>query len=110
MPAWAACLPASTLLQQQNELPPIPLTGSWGTKISTVVSEVLRVCLSDHSAKVLVFSTWAQVLLVVSRALQANSVAFLQLQSNRKKRTAALMGFKTDPSIRSGMLMCFWLE
>ena len=56
--------------------------GSWGTKVTRLVADVLDV--SDRSEKSIVFSMWEDMLDVVEEALQVNSVSFVRATSLRK--------------------------
>lgn len=61
----------------------ITLQGSWGTKIEAVVREILLLREAEPTVKVLLFSQWNEVLEIVSRALQENSIRFARVHGKR---------------------------
>jgi E3 ubiquitin-protein ligase SHPRH len=69
------------------------LAGSYGTKIEAVVRRVLFVLQQDPVGKVLVFSSWADVLDIVSHALSDNGVLHVSAK-DRKGLLQALEKFK----------------
>mgnify|MGYP001806823064 CR=1 FL=1 len=69
------------------------LAGSYGTKIEAVVRRVLYVLQDDPTSKVLVFSSWADVLSIVSHALLDNGVRHV-FAKDRKGLLQALERFK----------------
>ena len=78
----------------------IPVSGSWGTKIESVVREILRIKKEDPNAKSLIFSQWTEVLEIIYQALQQNNISATQIcTSNRKKQYAALHSYRFLPSI-----------
>ena len=50
----------------------IEVKGSWSTKIEEVVRCLIKIMSDEPNAKTLVFSTWADVLFLISNALQEN--------------------------------------
>lgn len=69
------------------------LAGSYGTKIEAVVRRVLCVLQQDPANKVLVFSSWADVLGIVSHALSDNGILHA-FAKDRKGLLTALERFK----------------
>ncbi|XP_023640660.1 E3 ubiquitin-protein ligase SHPRH isoform X1 [Capsella rubella] len=62
--------------------------GSYGTKIEAVTRRILWIKSSDPQAKVLVFSSWKDVLDVLEHAFTANSITFIRMKGGRKSHTA----------------------
>jgi len=87
--------------------PSYPMKGSWSSKIHAVLQCVLHILAQDASAKILLYSEWAESLLVIAQALRANSLRFLQIGGgaaggrggSKKKMHATLSQFKQSPAI-----------
>ncbi|CAE6041811.1 unnamed protein product [Arabidopsis arenosa] len=62
--------------------------GSYGTKIEAVTRRILWIKSSDPQAKVLVFSSWNDVLDVLQHAFAANSITCIRMKGGRKSQTA----------------------
>jgi hypothetical protein len=88
--AAAATAAAEYPFQSEQQL---VLAGSYGTKIEAVVRRVLCVLQQDPTNKVLVFSSWADVLGIVSHALADNGILHA-FAKDRKGLLAALERFK----------------
>jgi E3 ubiquitin-protein ligase SHPRH len=56
--------------------------GSWGTKVTRLLSDVLDV--SDRAEKCIVFSQWEDMLDIVEEALKANGVEYVRAKTLRK--------------------------
>ncbi|KAK1338088.1 hypothetical protein QTO34_001198 [Cnephaeus nilssonii] len=76
----------------------IPVKGSHSTKVEAVVRTLMRIQLRDPEAKALVFSTWQDVLDIISKALTDNNMEFAQI-SRVKTFQENLSAFKHDPQI-----------
>uniref|UniRef100_A0A4W2GRB7 E3 ubiquitin-protein ligase SHPRH n=1 Tax=Bos indicus x Bos taurus TaxID=30522 RepID=A0A4W2GRB7_BOBOX len=76
----------------------IPVKGSHSTKVEAVVRTLMRIQLRDPGAKALVFSTWQDVLDIISKALTDNNMEFAQI-SRVKTFQENLSAFKYDPQI-----------
>ncbi|KAL9315887.1 hypothetical protein ACSQ67_016888 [Phaseolus vulgaris] len=66
----------------------ISVKGSYGTKIEAVTRRILWVKANDHKAKVLVFSSWNDVLDVLEHAFTANNITFIRMKGGRKAHVA----------------------
>jgi E3 ubiquitin-protein ligase SHPRH len=62
--------------------------GSYGTKIEAVTRRILWIKSSDPQTKVLVFSSWNDVLDVLEHAFAANSITCIRMKGGRKSQTA----------------------
>ncbi|KAF5343905.1 hypothetical protein D9758_012130 [Tetrapyrgos nigripes] len=71
--------------------------GDFGAKIQTLVRHLLYLQTSDPGAKSIVFSAWADSLLIVERALRENGIGCLRIDQGAKKNAASR--FKADPDI-----------
>lgn len=58
--------------------------GSLSTKVEGVVRLMLKIKLSDPEAKVLVFSSWVDVLDVIADAFAQNGITFRALHQHSK--------------------------
>ncbi|XP_051711242.1 E3 ubiquitin-protein ligase SHPRH isoform X1 [Oryctolagus cuniculus] len=76
----------------------IPVKGSHSTKVEAVVRTLMKIQLRDPGAKALVFSTWQDVLDIISKALTDNNMEFAQI-SRVKTFQENLSAFKHDPQI-----------
>ncbi|XP_066452042.1 E3 ubiquitin-protein ligase SHPRH isoform X2 [Eleutherodactylus coqui] len=81
-----------------NEEKDIPVKGSHSTKVEAVVRTLMKIQSLDPSAKSLVFSTWQDVLDIIAKALQDNSMVFSQINGIQKFQEN-LSAFKYDPKI-----------
>ncbi|KAI5193916.1 E3 ubiquitin-protein ligase SHPRH [Manis pentadactyla] len=77
----------------------IPVKGSHSTKVEAVVRTLKTIQLRDPGAKALVFSTWQDVLDVISKALTDNNMKFAQISSVNKTFQENLSAFKYDPQV-----------
>lgn len=74
------------------------MKGSHSTKVEAVVRTLMKIQLKDPGAKALVFSTWQDVLDIISKALTDNNMGFTQI-SRIKTFQENLSAFKYDPQI-----------
>ncbi|KAL3834738.1 hypothetical protein ACJIZ3_009474 [Penstemon smallii] len=66
----------------------ITVQGSYSTKIESVTRRILWITSSDPSAKVLVFSSWNDVLDVLQHAFTANGISYVRMKGGRKSQVA----------------------
>ncbi|XP_053794619.1 E3 ubiquitin-protein ligase SHPRH isoform X2 [Vidua chalybeata] len=81
-----------------NQEDDIPVKGSHSTKVEAVVRTLKKIQLKDPGAKSLVFSTWQDVLDIISKALYDNNMVFSQINGISKFQEN-LSAFKYDPNI-----------
>ncbi|XP_056343857.1 E3 ubiquitin-protein ligase SHPRH [Oenanthe melanoleuca] len=81
-----------------NQEDDIPVKGSHSTKVEAVVRTLKRIQFKDPGAKSLVFSTWQDVLDIISKALYDNNMVFSQINGISKFQEN-LSAFKYDPNI-----------
>ncbi|KAB2010015.1 hypothetical protein ES319_D10G206600v1 [Gossypium barbadense] len=62
--------------------------GSYGTKIEAVTRRILGIKSADPKAKVLVFSSWNDVLDVLEHAFAANDITYIRMKGGRKSHVA----------------------
>lgn len=70
--------------------------GSWGTKVTCLVSDLLSIPVED---KAIVFSQWNKMLDVVAEALTENGLKFERIEG-RKSYGSALTRFRTLPEVK----------
>ncbi|KAH9916397.1 SNF2 family N-terminal domain-containing protein [Epithele typhae] len=84
------------------------LIGSFGSKIETLVKHLLYLNITEPGAKSIVFSAWADSLLIIQHALSTNGITCLRIDQNTGRQNAAKK-FRTDPEIRVLLLHgCFY--
>ncbi|KAL6127971.1 hypothetical protein ACLB2K_071332 [Fragaria x ananassa] len=66
----------------------IIVQGSYGTKIEAVTRRIMWIKSTDPEAKVLVFSSWNDVLDVLEHAFIANGITFIRMKGGRKSQVA----------------------
>ncbi|XP_028912253.1 E3 ubiquitin-protein ligase SHPRH [Ornithorhynchus anatinus] len=81
-----------------NQEEDIPVKGSHSTKVEAVVRTLKRIQFKCPGAKSLVFSTWQDVLDIISKALYDNNMVFAQINGIHKFQEN-LSAFKYDPKI-----------
>ncbi|NXX77199.1 SHPRH ligase, partial [Urocolius indicus] len=84
--------------ETSNQEDDIPVKGSHSTKVEAVVRTLKRIQFKDPGAKSLVFSTWQDVLDIISKALCDNNMIFSQINGISKFQEN-LSAFKYDPNI-----------
>ncbi|XP_063954546.1 E3 ubiquitin-protein ligase SHPRH-like isoform X2 [Lytechinus pictus] len=79
----------------------IKVEGDHSTKIEAVVRTLKKIQMMEPGAKAIVFSTWSEVLELISKALTQNWINFKNAAKNggQKYFHAALTDFKHDPDI-----------
>ncbi|KAG1714827.1 E3 ubiquitin-protein ligase SHPRH [Nymphon striatum] len=90
----------SSSTEGPKSIPEISVKGSHSTKIEAIVRCVLKIQKDDSSAKALIFSTWQDVLSILSNALEQNNVKFTILQSGATRYEKALNRFKNEPEVK----------
>ncbi|CAM8970633.1 unnamed protein product [Rhodiola kirilowii] len=66
----------------------IGIQGSYGTKIEAITRRILWIKTSDPKAKVLVFSSWNDVLDVLQHSLTSNNISYVRMRGGRKAHSA----------------------
>ncbi|KAM1069775.1 hypothetical protein ACFX13_001692 [Malus domestica] len=66
----------------------VMVQGSYGTKIEAVTRRILWIKSTDPEAKVLVFSSWHDVLDVLEHAFTANDITHVRMKGGRKSQVA----------------------
>ncbi|CAB3995131.1 E3 ubiquitin- ligase SHPRH, partial [Paramuricea clavata] len=88
----------STIRQLTEQDKDLVVKGSHSTKIEAAVRTLMRIQRTDPLAKTLVFSTWQDVLDVISRALVENNMKFRSIKKS-KDYESSLEEFKTSDDI-----------
>uniref|UniRef100_A0A1D1XWD7 E3 ubiquitin-protein ligase SHPRH n=1 Tax=Anthurium amnicola TaxID=1678845 RepID=A0A1D1XWD7_9ARAE len=76
----------------------LKVEGSYGTKIEAVTRRILWIHSTDQDAKVLVFSSWNDVLNLLEHALRDNNISYIRMKGGRKSQ-AAISQFKGQDNI-----------
>ncbi|KAL3521327.1 hypothetical protein ACH5RR_019476 [Cinchona calisaya] len=66
----------------------LTVQGSYSTKIEAVTRRILSIKSKDPKAKVLVFTSWNDVLDVLEHAFAANGISFIRMKGGRKSHVA----------------------
>ncbi|XP_052201128.1 uncharacterized protein LOC127807364 isoform X2 [Diospyros lotus] len=66
----------------------VTVHGSYGTKIEAITKRILWISSTDPRAKLLVFSSWNDVLDVLEHAFTANSISYIRMKGGRKAQFA----------------------
>jgi hypothetical protein len=60
--------------------------GSWGTKIENIIRKIFSIVTKEKDAKILIFSQWNDVLILMGRALQENQIQYVDVVAGGKKK------------------------
>jgi SNF2 family DNA or RNA helicase len=90
------CMLASELDRSNGSNTRRVVRGSWGTKVTCLVSDLLSMPADD---KAIVFSQWNKMLDVVAEALAENGLKFERIEGRRSYGTA-LTRFRSLPEVR----------
>jgi E3 ubiquitin-protein ligase SHPRH len=77
----------------------IALQGSYSSKIDAIVRTIVGIHQEDSSQKILVFSSWLDVLHIIGAALSSNDVGSVLYASDRQKLRKLLRGFREDSNV-----------
>ncbi|KAL9249583.1 E3 ubiquitin-protein ligase SHPRH-like protein [Drosera capensis] len=73
----------------------VTISGSYGTKIEAITRRILWIKSADPTTKVLVFSSWNDVLDLLEHAFEANQIRYVRMKGGRKSQ-AAISIFKGE--------------
>ncbi|KAJ3055803.1 hypothetical protein HK097_009186 [Rhizophlyctis rosea] len=85
----------------------IRISGSYGSKLDTILRHIIYLRREDSTTKLLVFSQWEQVLNILATSMTKNHIGFVKLEGGTVKgkgKGAAVVKFKTDPNVAVFML------
>ncbi|KAJ3177101.1 hypothetical protein HDU87_004593 [Geranomyces variabilis] len=82
----------------------VPLTGSFGTKLDTLIRHIKYLEQTDPTSKSLVFSQWEQLLDYLGTGLNKNGVEYVKLNKGKKGKRGVLRRFREDDECRVFML------
>ncbi|KAJ3027794.1 hypothetical protein HDV00_010853, partial [Rhizophlyctis rosea] len=77
----------------------IHLTGSYGTKLDTIIRHVIHLRREDPTVKALVFSQWEGVLGILERGMKDNGVGCVKLEGGKGGKGKAVVKFKEDDEV-----------
>ncbi|CAL5322829.1 unnamed protein product [Camellia sinensis] len=78
----------SSFKRCENSEASITVHGSYGTKIEAITRRILWISSTDPKAKLLVFSSWNDVLDVLEHAFTANGISYIKMKGGRKAHVA----------------------
>ncbi|EFJ18575.1 hypothetical protein SELMODRAFT_444519 [Selaginella moellendorffii] len=81
--------------EEEDEEKSITVAGSYGTKIEAVVRRILSLKEDDPFVKILVFSTWQEVLDLLEHALKSNKLSWVRLKQ-RRQMGSSILEFKKE--------------
>ncbi|KAJ3282565.1 hypothetical protein HK104_010832 [Borealophlyctis nickersoniae] len=91
-----------------TDLQSIKISGSFGTKLDTIIRHIRHIRSTDPTAKALVFSRWGQVLDILGQGLTENDLQWVKLEggsgAKAKGKGDAVIRFREDPEIAVFML------
>ncbi|CAI9091902.1 OLC1v1027013C1 [Oldenlandia corymbosa var. corymbosa] len=79
---------ASSSVACANSEMNVTVEGSYSTKIQAVTRRILSIKSKDPTAKVLVFTSWNDVLDVLEHAFVANKISYVRMKGGRKSQVA----------------------
>ena len=75
-------------------------TGSWGTKIEMVVKRIKSVLTDFPDQKIIIFSRWNRMLLLIGRVLENLNLKYVFCRGNVHVITHSINRFKTEPDVK----------
>jgi E3 ubiquitin-protein ligase SHPRH len=101
--------------QNMDHFDNIPIEGSHGTKIDSLIRHILSILNQDPETKILCFSQWKTMLEIFGSALEKNNIGYIALEGqgwnpsskrkiNFRKQGKAVVEFNTNPHINVFML------
>jgi SNF2 family DNA or RNA helicase len=75
-------------------------TGSWGTKIEMVVKRIKNVLTDFPEQKIIIFSRWNRMLLLIGRILENLNLKYVFCRGNVHVITHSINRFKTEPDVK----------
>ncbi|XP_057541140.1 uncharacterized protein LOC130818900 isoform X2 [Amaranthus tricolor] len=92
----------SLVEKNENSEASVSVQGSYGTKIEAITRRILWIKSCDPKAKILVFSSWNDVLDVLEHAFSANEISFVRMKGGRKRSQTVLSAFKGQKMVEKG--------
>jgi superfamily II DNA or RNA helicase len=77
----------------------VEVEGSWGTKIESIIRLILGILKQNYETKILLFSEWAEMLEIISRAFQKNNIGFSRINTGKKYFVKTLETWKKSPHL-----------
>ncbi|XP_074286458.1 uncharacterized protein LOC141611745 [Silene latifolia] len=95
----------SQIVRDENLEASVSVRGSYGTKIEAITRRILWIKSTDQKAKVLVFSSWNDVLDVLEHAFVANEISYVRMKGGRRRSQTALSIFKGEDKFVQVLLL-----
>jgi SNF2 family DNA or RNA helicase len=72
----------------------------WGTKMAHVISRLRSIFVENQDSKVIIFSQWTKMLMLMSKALKDCGINYVFCRGNVHVMSKSIKTFKTDPTTR----------
>ena len=72
----------------------------WGTKMAYIINTMRKIFTKDSEAKIIIFSQWTKMLLLMSKALKDCNVNHVFCKGNVHMMSKSINLFKTDTNTR----------
>jgi len=72
----------------------------WGTKMAHMINKLKAIFEADSTNRVIIFSQWMKMLMLVSHALRDSEINYVFVKGNVHTMTKSIKRFKEDPSVR----------
>lgn len=72
----------------------------WGTKMACVINKLRSLFHEDPDAKIIIFSQWKKMLMLMAKALKDSSINHVFCRGNVHMMSKSIKLFKTDPKTR----------
>ncbi|KAH9620305.1 hypothetical protein KSS87_014794 [Heliosperma pusillum] len=92
-------------VREKNLEASVSVRGSYGTKIEAITRRILWIKSTDQKAKILVFSSWNDVLDVLEHAFVANEISYVRMKGGRRRSQTALSIFKGEDKFVQVLLL-----
>jgi SNF2 family DNA or RNA helicase len=92
-----------TSVEQKTSNPVIevdPLRSRWGSKLAYIINHLNKLLDEDATNRVIIFSKWDKMLLLISQCLKSNNIAYSLVKGNIHCMTKSIRDFKYNPSVK----------
>ncbi|KAL3565353.1 hypothetical protein D5086_033399 [Populus alba] len=88
----------------------LAVQGSYGTKVEAVTRRILWIKSSDPKAKVLVFSSWNDVLDVLEHAFNANEITYIRMKGGRAQNSSPKRADRQQEETKSVQVLLLLIQ
>ena len=82
-----------------QEIEDLKFTGNFGTKVNFLLRKVKQILKNDHTAKIVVFSQWSELLRKIGLAFEQNSLPFVMLSGSSSRKSMSINRFQDDSRV-----------